>query len=80
MVTEEDIFYSTNPIGTVKKDLKKSNPELLTLIKIRPMTEEIKERIGDLRQKIVQYEVSVISKRFYELCHIFIYVILVLYF
>ena len=67
IVIEEDIFCSTYPMGTMKKDLKKSNKELLTLIKIRPVTEEIKARIGDLRQKIVQYEVSVISKRFYEL-------------
>ena len=53
MVTEEDIFYSTGPMGTMNKALKKSNQELLTLIKIRPMIEEIKARIGDLRKTIV---------------------------
>ena len=67
MVTEEDIFYSTDPMGTMKKDLKRSNQELLTLIKIRPMTEEIKARIFYLRQIIVQYGVSGISEIFYEL-------------
>ena len=67
MVTEEDVFYSTDPMGNVKKDLKNSNQELLTLIKIRPMTEEIKAIIGDLRQTIVQYGVSGISEIFYEL-------------
>ena len=67
MITKEDIFYSTDPMGTVKKALKNSNQELLTLIKIRPMTKEIKERIGDLRETIVQYGLSRISKIFYEL-------------
>ena len=67
MVTEEDIFYSTDPMGTMKKDFKNSNQELLRLIKTKPMTKEIKARIGDLRQTIVQYEVSGIFERFYEL-------------
>ena len=67
MVTKKDIFYSTDPMGTVKKALKNFNQELLTLIKVRPVTEEIKSRIGDLRQTIVQYRVSGISKIFYEL-------------
>ena len=53
VVTEEDIFYSIDLIKTVKKDLKMCNQELLALIKIRPMTEEIKARISDLRQTIV---------------------------
>ena len=81
MVIEEGIFYSTDPMGTMKKALKKSNQELLALIKIRPMTEEIKERISDLRKRIVQYGVSGISEKLYELfSKIFISVILVLYF
>ena len=67
MVIEEDIFYSTGPMGTMKKDLKNSNQELLALIKIRPMTEEIKARISNLRKRIVQYGVSGISERLYEL-------------
>ena len=67
MVTDEDIFYSTNPMGNVKKALTKSNQELLALIKIKPMTEEIKARISDLRQTIVQYGVSGISERLYKL-------------
>ena len=54
-------------MGTMKKDLKNSNQELLALIKIRPMTEEIKARIGDLRKIIVQYGVSGIYEIFYEL-------------
>ena len=67
MVTEEYIFYSADPMGTVNNALKKSNQELLALIKIRPMTEEIKARIYVLRKTIVQYGVSGISKRLYEL-------------
>ena len=62
---EEHIFYSNDLMGTMKKDLKKSNQELLRLIKIRPMTEEIKARIGDLMKTIVQYEVSVIFEILY---------------
>ena len=54
-------------MGIVKKDLKNSNQELLRLIVIRPMTEEIKARIGDLRKTIVQYGVSGIFELFYEL-------------
>ena len=67
MVTKEDIFYSIDPIETMKKDLKRSNQELLRLIVIRPETEEIKARIDDLRQTIEQYGVSGIFERFYEL-------------
>ena len=52
-VTKEDIFYSTDPMGTMKKNLKNSNQELLALIKIMPMTEEIKARISDLRKTII---------------------------
>ena len=58
MFAEEDIFYSTEPMETVNKALKKSNQELLRLIVIRPKTEEIKARIDDLRQKIEHYGVS----------------------
>ena len=54
-------------MGTVNKDLKIFNQELLILIKIRPMTEEIKARIGDLRKTIVQYGVSGIYEILYEL-------------
>ena len=67
MVTEEGIFYSTNPMETVKKDLKNSNHELLRLIVIRPETEEIKEKLDDFRQIIEQYGVSGIFGIFYEL-------------
>ena len=67
MVTEEDIFYSTNPMGTMKKALKKSNQERLKLIVIKPGTEEIKARIDDLRKTIEQYGVSDIFERFYKL-------------
>ena len=67
MLTKEDIFYSTDPMVILSKALKKSNQEIITLIKIRPMTEEIKARIGDLRQTIVQYGVSGIFEIFYEL-------------
>ena len=52
VVAEEDIFYSTEPMETVKKALKKSNQELLRLMVIKPRIEEIKARIDDLRQTI----------------------------
>ena len=80
MIAEEYIFYSTDPMETVKKDLKNSNQELLRLIVIRPMSEEIKAKIDDLMQTIEQYRVSGIFEIFYELGNIFIYIILVLFF
>ena len=80
MVTEEDIFYSTDPMETMKKALKNSNQELLRLIAIRPGTKEIKARMDELRQTIEQYWVSGIFERLYKLGNIFIYIILVLFF
>ena len=83
MVINEYIFYSADPMETVKKDLKNSNQELLRLIVIRPKTKEIKARIDDLRKKhkkIEQYGVSEIFEIFYEIGNIFINVILFLFF
>ena len=67
MVTEEYVFYSTEPMEILKKALKNSNQELLALIKMRPMTEEIKARISDLRKTIIQYGVIGIFERLFEL-------------
>jgi hypothetical protein len=46
-----------NPIQTIRKILRKSNIELASLIKIQPWTEEIKERIKALMEKIQRYGV-----------------------
>jgi len=48
-VIEEEIFYSTNPMETIRKALKRENIELLGLISRRPMTEEISARINELK-------------------------------
>ena len=79
MVNDIDIYYSTNPKATVKWDLKKCNQDLLDVILIYPMTEEIQAQINELNEKIIRYGVRGIFEIFYEL-HIFIYVILVLFF
>ena len=79
MVNEEEIDYSTDPTDTVKIALKKCNRGLLDLILIDPMTKEIQAQIDELRRKIKKYRVRGIFESFYEL-HIFIYVILVLFF
>jgi hypothetical protein len=57
-VIEEEIFYSTNPMETVRKALKRENIELLGLISRRPMTEEINARINELKAQIHSYGVS----------------------
>ena len=79
MFNDVEIYYSTIPTDTVKLDLKKCNQDLLDLILIDPMTQEIQEQIDELRRKIKKYGVRGIFEIFYEL-HIFIYVILVLFF
>ena len=48
-IDEEEIFYSTNPIETVTKALKKANMEYLGLITKRPLTQEDRERIVELQ-------------------------------
>jgi hypothetical protein len=45
-IDEEKIFYSTDPMTTVAKALKKSNIEYLGLLSKRPLTQEDRERIG----------------------------------
>ena len=57
-VIEEEIFYSTNPMETVRMALKRETIELLDLISIRPMTEEISARINELKAQIHSYGAS----------------------
>ena len=55
MITNEGIFYSTNAMETIRKILKKLNMELISLLKARPQTPEIKERIRVLMEDIHHY-------------------------
>jgi hypothetical protein len=57
-VFEEEIFYSKNPMETVRKALKRENIELLGLIRRRPMTKEINTRINEMKAQIHSYGVS----------------------
>ena len=59
VITNEDIFYSTNPMETIRKLIKKLNIELISLLKFKPQTPEIKERIIILMEDIHRYGVSV---------------------
>ena len=71
MVNEEDIYYSTRPMDTVKWALKNYNQDLLDLILIYPVIEEIQAQIDELNENIIRYRVRAIFESFYEL-HIFI--------
>ena len=64
-IDEEEIYYSTNPMTTVTKALKKANMEYLGLISKRPMTQEDRERIVELQTTITNYGVSGIFIYFY---------------
>jgi hypothetical protein len=57
-VIEEEIFYSKNPMETVRKALKRENIELLGLISKRLMIEEINTIINELKSQIHSYGVS----------------------
>jgi hypothetical protein len=56
-IIDEQIYSSTNPIQTIRKLVRKSNIELASLIQIQPRTQEIKERIKALMEKIQCYGV-----------------------
>ena len=54
-------------MDTIKKALKKGNIEMISLASIRPMTQEIRERIEELKEKIKYYGVSGIFTYFFKL-------------
>ena len=62
---EDKIFYSTDPIATVAKALKKENIEYLVLFCKRPLTQEDRARIVELQTTITNYGVSDIFTYFY---------------
>ena len=64
-IDEDEIFYSTNPMTTVTKALKKDNMEYLGLITKRPLTQEDRARIVELQTTITNYGVSDIFTYFY---------------
>jgi hypothetical protein len=64
---EDEIFYSTDPIETVVKALKKENIEYLALFRKRPLTQEDRERIAELQNLIKKFGVSGIFTYFYQL-------------
>jgi hypothetical protein len=66
-IDEEKIFYSTDPITTVTKDLKKDNIEYLGLLSKIPLTLEDKERIVELPNIVTNFGVSDIFTYFYQL-------------
>jgi hypothetical protein len=64
-IDEDEIFYSTDPMTTVTKALKKANIEYLGLISKRPLTQEDRERIVELQNTITNFGVSGIFTYFY---------------
>jgi hypothetical protein len=64
-IDEDEIYYSTNPMTTVTKALKKDNMEYLGLIRKRPLTQEDGARIVELQTTITNYGVSGIFTYFY---------------
>jgi hypothetical protein len=47
-IDEDEIFYSTDPMTTIMKALKKDNIKYLGLISKRPLTQEDREIIIEL--------------------------------
>jgi hypothetical protein len=66
-IDEDIIFYSTDPMTTVTKALKKANIEYLGLVSKRPLTQEDRARIVELQNKITNFGVSGIFTYFYQL-------------
>jgi hypothetical protein len=64
-IDEDEIFYSTDPMTTVTKALKKANIEYLGLISKRPLTQEDRARIVELQNTITNFGVSGIFTYFY---------------
>ena len=66
---EDEIYYSIDPMDTINKEPRKENIEMISLACISPMTEEIRERIEELKEQIKYYGVSGIFTYFFKLCH-----------
>jgi hypothetical protein len=66
-IDEDEIFYSTDPMTTVTKALKKANIEYLGLLSKRPLTQEDRARIVELQNTITNFGVSGIFTYFYQL-------------
>ena len=64
-IDEDTIFYSTNPMTTVMKALKKANIEYLGFLSKRPLTQEDRARIVELQNTITNFGVSGIFTYFY---------------
>ena len=64
-IDEDEIYNSTNPMTTITKALKKANMEYLGLTSKRPLTQEDKARIVELKTTITNYGVSGIFTYFY---------------
>ena len=54
-------------MDTIKKALKKGNIEMISLACIRPMTQEIRERIEEIKDEIKSYGLSGIFTYFFKL-------------
>ena len=54
-------------MDTINKALKKLNIEMISLACISPMTQEIRERIEELKEQIKSYGVSGIFTYFFKL-------------
>ena len=66
-IDEDEIFYSTDPMKTVTKALKKANIEYLGFLSKRPLTQEDRTRIVELQNTITNFGVSGIFTYFYQL-------------
>ena len=64
---EDEIYYSIDPMDTIKNALKKENIEMISLACIRPMTQEIRARIEELKEQIIYYGVCGIFTYFFNL-------------
>jgi hypothetical protein len=64
---EDEIFYSTNPIATFVKALKKENIEYVGLFRKRSMTQEDRTKIAEIQNLITNFGVSGIFTNF---CHL----------
>ena len=71
MVNEEDIYYSTKPMDTVKRYLTKCNKYFLDLILIYPVTEEIKAQTKELNEKIIRYGQGDFNQVFMKYIYLF---------
>ena len=77
MVSDEAVFYSTNPLETVEKALKRLNIELVSLLKVWSQTLEIQEKIKVLMEDICHYGVSGIFN--YHIYSFIIFIFILLY-